>query len=385
MHILILLHKIGPYHHARFNELAKACKLTVIEILPNSAEYDWRPIDNIANYEVIKIQEHLNTELPGKKLMRRISSLIYNADPDVVITTGWSNRSYFAALLAAKKADIPVLSLSDSNISDYKRNFFIEFIKSCYVRLFDGFVVAGKRSKQYLLKLKFNPDYIFQPCDVVDNLHFQSRSLQLPDFDYFTPYLLCISRFIPKKNLLLLIQTYHQYIQLHSEEKTQLIIVGSGPMKTQLQEMITTLKSTHIKLYPFIQYEYLPGVYQHAKALILSSIADQWGLAVNEAMAAGIPVIVSKNCGCVDDLVIEGENGWVIEPTEEGIMRGLENFFNCEDLQLKAMGERGKKIIENFDLKDFKIATFALIDRLKGRKRKLNFLQKFLVFLRLYA
>jgi len=384
MHILFFLHRIGPYHHARFTELAKNCKLTVVEILPTSMEYDWKAIDTIDNYNRLHFKNVDGKELKGKTLLREIQNLLDQLQPDAVITMGWSNRTYMAALYVARKKNIPVFSMSDSTYDHTRRYLLLEQIKKAIVTSFDGFVTAGKRSEKYLIKLGVPPRCIYKPFDVVDNAHFQSEGKVIPGFDYASPYLLCISRYIPEKNLFTLIRAYHRYLSLHPEEKTILYIIGSGPLETSLRSLVSEFPHQQIRLHPFVQYHELPPLYRHAKGLILASTSEQWGLVVNEAMAAGIPVLVSKYCGCVDDLVIDGENGWVVEPTVEGIVASLEKFFSLSSDKLREMSRKGQKIIQQFDLKDHKIAILSMIENAPKQKRKWPKFKKLIVFLRIF-
>ena len=64
----------------------------------------------------------------------------------------------------------------------------------------------------------------------------------------------------------------------------------------------------------FIQYDELPAYYGLAKAFIHASTVEQWGLVVNEALAAGLPVLVSERCGCAPDLVREGRERLHLRP-----------------------------------------------------------------------
>ncbi|HOK98460.1 MAG TPA: glycosyltransferase family 4 protein [Bacteroidales bacterium] len=385
MRILFFLHKIGPYHHARFTELAKNCELIAVEILPDSKEYDWQNIDTGVNYQRVQMKTNAHgQELKGSALLHEIRNLIDWYRPQAIITMGWSNRTYMAALYLAKKEKIPVFSMSDSTYNDVKRYPIMESIKSYIATSFDGFVTAGRRSENYLLKLGVSPEIIFKPFDVVDNSHFQVEGKRMLSFDYDSPYLLCISRYIPKKNLFTLIEAFHHYITLHPEEKTVLYIVGSGPLESALKARISKYTHHQIRLHPFVQYDELPSLYHHARGLILASTSDQWGLVVNEAMAAGLPVMVSNRCGCVDDLVIDGENGWVFEPSLEGIVTTLEKFFAQSPEKLREMGMKGQKIIQAYDLKDYKIAVLSMIDNARKATRKWSRFQKLIVFLRIF-
>jgi glycosyltransferase involved in cell wall biosynthesis len=69
-----------------------------------------------------------------------------------------------------------------------------------------------------------------------------------------------------------------------------------------------------------IDYEELPTIYSRARCLVLPSMVEQWGLVVNEAVAAGLPVLLSDRCGAAADLLVEGENGYSFNPERQSEM-----------------------------------------------------------------
>jgi glycosyltransferase involved in cell wall biosynthesis len=92
--------------------------------------------------------------------------------------------------------------------------------------------------------------------------------------------------------------------------------VGSGPLETAIRSQIAALPDPkHVQLLPFCQLEELGRHYGQASVFVLASSSDQWGLVVNEAMAAGLPCLVSSACGCAFDLVEHGTTGWCFDPT----------------------------------------------------------------------
>ncbi len=385
MKVLFFLHKIGPYHHARFKELSKTLQLIVIEILPDSKEYDWDDINQTKEYKKIKIEEHLGgNELKGYSLTQKIEQIINQEQPNAIITMGWNNRTYFAALYSAKKYGIPICTHSDSIYIHKRRIFILEFLKKFLVKSFDAFLVAGTRSQSYLNMLGIN-EGIFMPMDVVDNKYFKEYSnfenlLNIPE-----KYLLCISRFIEEKNLFTLIRAFSEFKKKYTNSNFGLLLVGSGPLEQRIQQEVKKLNAeSYIYLHPFVQYNQLPVLYKKAIGLILPSIRDQWGLVVNEAMASGLPVIVSNRCGCVDDIVKDGINGFIVEPTEKGILEGLEKFYLLSEQERLMMGRKGQEIIDNFDLKDYRIGTLSMIDYAINHEKKINLLQKLIILLRIY-
>lgn len=384
MKVLFFLHKIGPYHHARFKELSKNIELTAVEILPDSKEYNWEDIKNITEYKTIKISEHFSgKELKRNKLIQKIKQIVNQEQPNVIITMGWNNRTYFATLYIAKKLGIPICTLSDSIYIHKRRIFVLEFLKKIVVKSYDAFLVAGTRSKVYLNTLDIN-DGIFTPMDVVDNKYFKNFSTSEKLSNLPENYLLCISRFIKEKNLFSLIRAFSLFKNKFNNDFV-LLLVGSGHLQQLIQTEVQKLNAeSFIHIHPFVQYSQLPVLYKNAIGLILPSIRDQWGLVVNEAMASGLPLIVSNRCGCIDDLVQDGINGFIIEPTESGILNGLEKFNSLSENERINMGRKGQEIIYNFDLKDYRIGTLSMIDYAVNHEKKINLLTKLIILLRLY-
>jgi glycosyltransferase involved in cell wall biosynthesis len=107
-----------------------------------------------------------------------------------------------------------------------------------------------------------------------------------------------------------------------------------------------------VHFFGFIQYDELPYFYNHAKALILPSWSDQWGLVVNEAMACGLPVLVSEKCGCAPDLVVNGKNGFTFDPNDpEEFLKGMEKIIDLAgNRQVK---DENTRLLNSFNLGTF--------------------------------
>jgi glycosyltransferase involved in cell wall biosynthesis len=165
-------------------------------------------------------------------------------------------------------------------------------------------------------------DRIFLGYDVVDNSHFRegaakARSgaaserarLGLPP-----KYFLCVCRFEEKKNLGTVVRSYARY-RLRSKRPWSLVIVGDGLLRPEIEAETAQLGLCGSVLFPgAISYEAIPAYYGLAGCFVHASTTEQWGLVVNEAMAAGLPLLVSERCGCAPELVRSGENGYLFNP-----------------------------------------------------------------------
>jgi glycosyltransferase involved in cell wall biosynthesis len=100
--------------------------------------------------------------------------------------------------------------------------------------------------------------------------------------------------------------------------------------------------------YGFRQIAENPVFYALADSFVLPSAYEEWGLVVNEAMACGLPVIVSRTAGCAEDLVRDGENGFRFEPTSASELAAcLARLDESPSLRV-LMGERSRDIVSNF-------------------------------------
>jgi len=129
-----------------------------------------------------------------------------------------------------------------------------------------------------------------------------------------------------------------------------LVLLGDGPLKPDLCRLISGLGLQHFVLLPgFKQYDELPVYYGLASAFVHASTTEQWGLVMNEAMASGLPVLVSNRCGCAMDLVQEGKNGFTFDPYNVEQLAGL--MFKMSAFQpseLSAFGSASREIISNW-------------------------------------
>ena len=206
------------------------------------------------------------------------------------------------------------------------------------------------------------------------------------------PYFLASARFIEKKNLFRLLKAYALYRQkverressveclhsgftssdtsafslqpsaFHSDTEGQnqqlsinneqpatswpLILLGDGPLRSELCRLISELGlQEYVRMPGFKQYDELPEYYAGAGAFVHASTTEQWGLVVNEAMASGLPVLVSDRCGCAADLVKEGVNGRTFDPMDvEELARLMVRISTDEEGRLR-MGTKSLEII----------------------------------------
>jgi glycosyltransferase involved in cell wall biosynthesis len=217
--------------------------------------------------------------------------------------------------------------------------------------MYSAALVGGTTHREYLLELGFDAGRIFLGYDVVDNQHFSDfaeaaridpgrrSELGLPDRYFFA-----CSRFSQKKNVLGLIREYSEYRRLCVSNPWQLVIAGDGELRPDIErERHRLALNAHVILLGAVGYQSIPAYYGLASAFVHASTSEQWGLVVNEALAAGLPVLVSERCGCAEELVIDGENGFCFDPSIEGKLSQL--MLCTAQMDLSTMGMRSREVI----------------------------------------
>jgi glycosyltransferase involved in cell wall biosynthesis len=126
-------------------------------------------------------------------------------------------------------------------------------------------------------------------------------------------------------------------------------------MRPALEAQVAKLNlKDHVSMPGFKQYAELPLYYGSAGAFIHASATEQWGLVVNEAMASGLPVLVSNRCGCASDLVKKGINGFTFDPVSSGQLAELmRRVAEMEPARRAQMGARSRELIAQWGTERF--------------------------------
>jgi 1,2-diacylglycerol 3-alpha-glucosyltransferase len=381
--ITLIFPNFGPLHVARLQEVInlgekKGVEVSGIELASRQKIYPWKTPDEKSHTTTI-FNEKAFEDVSAWEYYRQVWQTLDRLKPDAVAMAGYDRPPFHAALAWVRFRGKIAILMSDSNYHDQKRNRLKEWMKSFIVRRFDSALVAGKPSKQYASSLGINDNLIFVGLDVVDNDYFakgadairKEEGLNREQLGLQRPYFLSVCRFIWEKNLLNLIKAYRHYRERSPMPPWDLVLCGSGPLEGELKEAASDIPGIHFP--GFVQADKTPAYYGLANVFILSSIRETWGLVVNEAMASGLPVIVSKVCGCAPDLVQDGANGFSFDPYDVEGLALLMAKMSSGEMELRTMGEASKRIIANWTLEVFAENLFKAFYESKAPAVNLSF------------
>lgn len=321
--------------------------------IPLLEGYEYEFLENVAK---IKGSHHFNGIInPG--IIKKINKW----QPDAILVYGWNFRSHLK-ILRHFKNKIPVWFRGDSTLLDEKDNLKSSFKKLLLKWVYSHIDLAfytGTNNKEYFSRYGIKSNRLIKAFHAVDNERFNNS-----DGRYFqealvwkadlkinpdTLIFLYAGKLSPKKGLETLLQAFKRVSHL----ETHLLIAGNGSIESDVKRKYTV--ENNITFIDFQNQLKMPALYHLCDVFILPSTGpgESWGLSVNEAMAAGRPVIVSDKCGCAADLVENGKNGFIFKAGDiTNLASKMKMLMDHKDDLIK-FGENSLSKIRDFTFLQF--------------------------------
>lgn len=377
--LVILTEIISPYRIPLFNALAQdpSVDLHVIFLAETDA--------NLRQWRVYKEEIRFSHQvLPSWRkrwgkynvlLNRGVGRALTAASPEAILCGGYSYMASWQALFWARSRTVPFLLWSESNLQDRRRGHPpVEFLKAEFLSRCDGFVVPGRSAGGYLRVHKIREDLIFTAPNAVDNTVFanaaatvrQNPSANRDDLGLPRRYFLFVGRLVKDKGVFELLAAYARLSEQVRQE-VGLVFVGDGVCRSQLRARAGSISPGMIRFIGFAQREQLGAYYSLADMLILPTHSDPWGLVVNEAMACGLPIVLSRVAGCAADLVKENWNGLLIPPTDvSALATAMESLASRPDF-CAMMGANSVQHISNYSPEEWCLGIVRAVGAITGR------------------
>lgn len=273
---------------------------------------------------------------------------------DALMVYGWNFKSHLKALRFFKNK-IPVLFRGDSTLLDEKTRLK-KIVRRAVLKYVYSFVdialYAGKANKAYFAAHGFTEKQLVFMPHAIDNNRFSAneenllagktlrKKLDIPDNALV---FLFAGKLDENKNAGLLIDAFIEC----SDEESYLLIVGNGNQEEILKD--SCKEKNNIGFLDFHNQQNMPGLYAAADVFVLPSKSETWGLAVNEAMAAGKAIILSDACGASYDLVTNGENGFVFKNNDAASLQKNIQYMIDHKNETLEMGKKSLIKIKEYD------------------------------------
>ena len=268
--------------------------------------------------------------------------------PDTVLVFGYAYAATLRLLATwARHSRAPLLFRGDSHLLGRPAGGWRARLRRAVVAWALGrcsaFLATGRANRDFFLAHGAPPERIFHAPHCVDNARFAAkpaltkaaasewrRALGVADDRFLV---LFAGKLEPKKRPDLLLAAF----RAAELPDATLLFVGHGTLEPSLRAAAQS--QADVIFAPFQNQTAMPRTYTAADVMVLPSEGHQetWGLAVNEAMATGVPSIVSDVVGCGPDLISEGETGWTFPA---GDSRALSDALRKAHAHLRDPGRR---------------------------------------------
>ena len=272
--------------------------------------------------------------------------------PDAVLMMNYNYASCYRLLWQWRET--PLLFKGDSHVLQVPKGLTAalkrQWISLVYQR-FSACLYVGQANRDYFTYHGVPTERLFHAPHAVENQRFQAdataatadwkRQLGIPSVHRV---ILFSGKFIEKKRPLDLLIAF----QRARLDNTSLLFVGGGPLEDNLRTAAKTIPNVYFA--PFQNQSLMPRTYAIATLFVLPSYghSETWGLAVNEAMCQGKPIVVSDHVGCAADLVQPGRNGWICSAGDPTALAATLQDALSDEARLTRYGRYSREHIRNY-------------------------------------
>jgi glycosyltransferase involved in cell wall biosynthesis len=349
MRVSLLTNVLSPYRIPVFRDLAATPGLELRILLSSRTELHWREAFARA-YETGREQLDLEV-VPGLSFERRVpmqretgvsqrvaTHLPYGAlaalrrqRPDVVVSSELGARSALAALYCALfRVPLVIWSYQSRSAAD-AAPAWLEALRRGLLARAQAVVGMGVQAREVLRGRGVPDARLFDAPNAHDAARYAAALAEVQPMAARVALraplrarehvALVAGRLVESKGIEPLLEVWPE-IPTYLRDRWTLLFVGDGPLAARVRTEAERRPGeiAHVESVP---PERMPELYAAVDRLLFPSLADPWGLVVNEALACGVPVACSRLAGCAEDLIEPNRNGWLFDPTDAQEMRDV--------------------------------------------------------------
>ena len=367
--VALLTSSPTPYKNPLIERLARhqSLSLVVYFCVWKSGTRPWqlKPLDGVV-YQVLS-GIHIPVGLGNYvRINFAIIPKLWKRKPDIVVISGYNHPTMLMAILYCWFFRVPYLIQAETWKRSRRRLSKIkEWLIHPFLRCSSGFLVTGSLSKSYWKNVGIDSDQIKVFANTPDVEYFKSacRALckkKIQEMrDSWQPAErrigIFVGRLIKEKGIDILLDGLRA---LPDNLRPLLVLVGDGNCRAEYEKLAEGLP---VRFLGFTQNDQLPLLYSAADFFVLTSRKEPWGVVVNEAMACGLPLLLSDQVGAHADLLDTGErsNGVLATgPIVTTVAESLGRFSSFSDSELLQLGNRSEEIVSNWTY-EYSVTNFV--------------------------
>jgi glycosyltransferase involved in cell wall biosynthesis len=364
-----LIHNIiAPYRVLLFEALARhpAIDLQVYYCAKTHKNRRW---------DVLESNKYSHKVLPGITL--EIASITYHINPsvllelatnqfDCVILGGSADFTTQCSFFVSKALKIPIVLWTEvfegGELSLAK---LISPLTRYIIKNADALIVPGTLSRNFHIERGAPAQRIFTAPNIVDvdtffekSSGYKKRKTVLKHDLHLdkNTIVLFVGQLVHRKGVRFLIQAFAKLRR--EREDIMLVLVGDGELKPELNQLVSSENTRDIIFTGWVSEEEKIKYYAVADLFVLPALRDLCPLVLNEAMACCLPVVSTTAVGCSRDMIIDGENGFIVEPGNfDALYEVMRRVMRDNELRQK-MGEKSHEILRTRFTIDIAVSGF---------------------------
>jgi glycosyltransferase involved in cell wall biosynthesis len=350
----LLTNCIAPYSLPVWRILSTFLdRFRVYVSIPMEADRPWGPMWDGVDVTLQRsfATRHLRTYSEGfsERFVRHFPydtlPSLYQFKPDVIVSAQLGFRTMQAAAYRLLNKSCRLVIWADLSMHTEREVGTIQTsIRRLLLRSADAVVVNGASGFEYVERLGVPGDRITVAPYVTEMAPLMSLSLSKDP--RVARRLLFVGQLIERKGLEPFLRSLVEWATAHPDHPCEMWFVGDGPLRKCL-EKFPRPSNVDLRFFGNVSYEEIYSFYARVGIFVFPTLQDTWGLAVNEAMAAGLPVLGSRYSQAVQDLVTEGSNGWLFHADRpEELSGALNRAMTCHLSKLSEMSGNARQTIE---------------------------------------
>jgi glycosyltransferase involved in cell wall biosynthesis len=353
MRVALLTNFVAPYRHSLYLEIARLVgdlRVFVSTPMESNREWpvDWSGLDVVLQktltfkrvWRMQSFSESIDVHVPYDTLtaLRRFK-------PDVIITGEMGARSILAALFGRWRRTPVVLWATVSDHIESQRGSLRHAIRRALFRYIHSFVVNGESGAVYLHRFGIPDARMIRVPYTIDMRAL--LALPLEGRRESAHVLLYVGSLSKRKGILPFLDHLCAFAASRPTRLFTFVVVGAGLLESQLRGRVTPANLS-VEWAGSVTYASLPEWYAKGTIFVFPTRGDEWGVVVNEALAAGLPILGSVYSQAVEELVIDGVNGWRFDPDDNAAVQvALDRVFSTSEPALHRMSAAARRSVSD--------------------------------------
>ncbi len=350
--VVALTNFIGPHHCKQMAAWSQRVRdFSVLLSTPMEPNRDWQLEWGKLNVEVQKsfmvtrtwrhqagFAEDNYVHIPWDTIaqLKRIK-------PDVILAYEMGIRTLLSTFYRARHPECRVVLIANiSEKTEECRGKLRPKLRQYLRRRVDFATYNGPSCKRYLLAQGYREDQLYHSpyCHDADKVYQGPRVFDKPPGQLFFA-----GSLTERKGIVPFVSKLAQWCQVNPQRHVQFEIAGDGPLRSTLADLETP-GNLNLTLSGSLTSPELRSRYARSDATVFPTLADEWGLVVNESLASGTPVLSSIHAQATEGLCRDDENSWVFDPTsQESTLQALDRMFATPPQQLQAMSQAARQSV----------------------------------------